>query len=243
MCRMFAYAGYSREDLAGLVNALRKAARRDTVAERVPLKDIVHGDGWGFAVCSNRGLVYHRSGQPIFGEDVVLPPTDGKIFAIFHARQATPGNPVGEKFSHPFRGETDSGSILLAHNGSLNKDRLAEKLQFAGNLDEVTDSELVLRYAVQNGLTAAATDLMDCTKMNSALNLLALEIRDGDRVDVFVNHFYRKKEGRPDKTEYYELCYQNLAKGTAVFSSTFNDYGFSGKPIGQGGLVPLSALK
>ncbi len=242
MCRMFAYAGNSREDLARLVGALSKAAKRDTVAERVPLKNIVHGDGWGFAVYSKRGLTYHRSGRSIFNEDVVLPPTDGKILAVFHAKQATPGNPVGERFSHPFLAETPYGLILLAHNGSLYKDKLAERLHFAGDLSRITDSELVLKYAVQRGLSAASADLEDCTKTNSALNLLVLEIGDNGQADMSVKHFYHK-EGRLDKTRYYELCCEDLAGGRAVFSSTLNDYGLSGKPIVKDGLVPLSALK
>lgn len=242
MCRMFAYAGDSRGDLKRLVNALSEAAKRDTVAEKVPLKDTVHADGWGFAVYSKRGLTYHRSSRPIFGEDVALPPTDGEIFAVFHARQVTPGNPVGERFSHPFLAETHDGLVLLAHNGSLYKDRLAERLHFAGDLSRITDSELVLKYAVQRGLTAASTDLEDCTESNSALNLLVLEIGDNRQAEIFVKHFYHK-EGRLDKTRYYELCYEDLTGGRAVFSSTLDDYGLSGKPMGENGLVPLSALK
>ena len=242
MCRMFAYTGDSREDLTRLVSALSEAAKRDTVAEKVPLKDTVHDDGWGFAVYSKRGLTYHRSGRPIFREDLALPPTDGEIFAVFHAKQATPGNPVGERFSHPFLAETDNGLVLLAHNGSVYKDRLAERLHFAGDLSRITDSELVLKYAVQRGLTAASTDLEDCTEANSALDLLVLEIGDNRQADMFVKHFYRK-EGRLDKTRYYDLCYEDLRGGRAVFSSTLNDYGLSGKPMGQDGLVPLSVLK
>jgi predicted glutamine amidotransferase len=242
MCRMFAYAGDSREDLTQLVGALSEAAKRDTVAEKVPLKDTVHDDGWGFAVYSKRGLTYHRAGRPIFREDVALPPTEGEILAVFHARQATPGNPVGERYSHPLLAETHNGLTLLAHNGSLCKDRLAERLHFAGNLDRITDSELILRYAVQKGLTAAARDLEDCIETNSALNLLILEIGDNRQAGIFVKHFYRK-EGRLNKTRYYELCYEDLAGGRAVFSSTLNDYGFSGKPMAENGLVSLSALK
>jgi glutamine amidotransferase len=239
---MFAYAGDSREDLTRLVSALSEAAKSDTVAEKVPLKNTVHDDGWGFAVYSKRGLTYHRSGRPIFREDVALPPTDGKMFAVFHARQATPGNPVGERFSHPFLAENHNGLVLLAHNGSLYKDRLAEMLHFAGDLNRITDSELVLQYAVQRGLTAASTDLEDCTKSNSALNLLFLEVGDNGKADISAKHFYRK-EGRLDKTRYYELCYEDLTGGMAVFSSTLNDYGLAGKPMMQDGLVPLSAVK
>ena len=101
---------------------------------------------------------------------------------------------------------------------------------------------MVLQYAVQRGLTTASTDLEDCTKANSALNLLFLEIGDNGQAGISVKHFYRK-EGRLDKTRYYELCYEDLTGGVAVFSSTLNDYGLSGKPMGQDGLVPLSALK
>ncbi len=236
---MFAYAGNSREDLEQLLGALRKAAERDTTAERVPMKDIVHPDGWGFALYSNRGLAYYRSDQPIFKEDVVLPPTDGEVYAIFHARKASKGSPVKKRFSHPFFGDTGNSFILLAHNGSLDKDRLARTLAFTG---ETIDSELILKYAVQKGLAAASNDLEDYTKMNSALNLLVLEIRKDGGEEVFLKQFYRKEGGKLDKTRYYEICHENLRGGRAVFSSTLNDYGFSGKPIGRTGLLPLSSL-
>ncbi len=236
---MFAYAGDSRKDLQLLVSALRKAAEKDTTAERVPLKEIVHPDGWGFALYSNRGMAYYRSDQPIFKENVILPPTDGKVYAIFHARKASKGNPVKTRFSHPFFGTTENSFIFLAHNGSLDKERLARTLGLTG---DAIDSELALKYAMQKGLAATSNDLEDYTKMNSALNLLVLEIRKDGGEEVFLKQFYRKEGGKLDKTRYYEICHENLRGGRAVFSSTLNDYGFSGKPIGRTGLLPLSSL-
>jgi len=236
---MFAYAGNSREDLERLASALRRAAERDTTAERVPMKDIVHPDGWGFALYSNRGLAYYRSDQPIFKEDVIIPPTDGKVYAIFHARKASKGSPVRTRYSHPFLGDTQSSIIFLAHNGSLDTKSLAGTLGFTG---DSIDSELALRYVMQNGLTAASNDLEGYTKMNSALNLLILEIGKDGGAEVLVKQFYRKESGKPDKTRYYEICYEDLPGGRAVFSSTLNDYGLSGEPMRQSGLVPISAL-
>lgn len=236
---MFAYVGTSREDLERLVDGLRRAAERDTTAEKVPMKDNVHPDGWGFALYSSRGLAYYRSNRPIFKEDVTLPPTDGKVYAIFHARKASKGSPVKTRFSHPFLGQTENSFVFLAHNGSLDKERLARTL---GSTGDAVDSDLALKYALQKGLVAAANDLEDYTKMNSALNLLVLEIGKDGGAEVFVKQFYRKEDGKLDKTRYYEVCHEDLPGGRAVFSSTLNDYGFSGKPLLQAGLISISAL-
>ena len=240
---MFAYAGSSREELERLVSALQEAAKRDPIAEKAHLRKSIHSDGWGYAMYSDRKLTYHRSGRPIFEEGIVLPPTGGRMLAIFHARQASVGNPRGEKFSHPFCSDAEDGLILLAHNGTLDKGKLARRLRFDGDLGDITDSELVLKYAARMGLAAASTDLKDCTKPNSALDLLALEVRTDGRAEVFVNHFYRETRGGFDRAKYYELYQQSFPRGTAVFSSTLSYYGFSGRPIGHDGLVSLSALE
>ena len=85
--------------------------------------------------------------------------------------------------------------------------------------------------------------ILNYTEKNSALNLLVLEIGKDSGAELFVKQFYFREKGKPDKTKYYEICYETLPGGKAVFSSTLNDYGFSGKPIVYNELVSISTLK
>jgi len=237
---MFAYIGNSRDELERLVGGLENAARVDKVAVKLGMKHTTHQDGWGFAIYSDRGISFYKSEKPIFDDEKVLPPTAGKIYAIYHARQASKGYAVRRRFSHPFLGETDENYVFLTHNGTLDGQKLAEELNFHG---DALDSELALKYALQNdSLGQAVTDLQEYTMPNSALNLLILQISKDGGAEVFVKHYYKKDRAMLDKTEYYSILSESLAEGKAVFSSTLNYYGFSGKELARDDLVPLSAV-
>ncbi len=237
MCRMFGYVGDSRKDLERLVEALRMSSKRDTVAESLEM-DSVHADGWGFALYSERGLSVHKSKRPVFEDDGAIPKTSGRIYAVFHARMATDKSLVESRFSHPYSGDDESSFVFLAHNGSLKKERLAEKLGFSGR---ATDSELAMKYLLRNGLGRSG-ELESYTTPNSALNLLVLSVGRSGGAKVYVKHYYRKVEGRKDKSRYYAIYHERLSGGKAAFSSTFNDYGFSGRELKRPGLLSVSAL-
>ena len=238
---MFAYVGESREDLEMLVGSLRASARNDTVAARVPFKLSCHPDGWGYVVSSEAGLAYYRSDRPIYEGQPVVPETDGRIHAIFHARKALDGTPVQKRFSHPFMEQTQSDLVFLAHNGSVDKGRLERELGFSGS---AVDSELALRFALKTrSLEEGTKELEGYTEMNGGLNLLILRVdKNGVDTELFVKQFYRREVGKPDMTDFYQLYYQDLPGGRAVFSSTLRDYGLSGVPVCGSDLAPLSDL-
>lgn len=238
MCRMFAYAGDSRNELEDLAGMLLDSARRDRVAEKLGMAKTTHPDGWGYVVCSSLGCRVGKYGTSITGERDVkahIPPTSGKTLAIFHVRRATRG-PIGESASQPFWADSSNGTLYLAHNGSLDMDGMRKDLGLTGE----TDSEMTLNYAVRHGLPAAAMDLWKYVDSNSALNLLALERRRDGTAELYASWHY--KEGSPDITAYYEMMYQHLPHGKAVFSSTLNEYGLKGRPLPQGQLVTVSEL-
>lgn len=233
MCRLVGYIGDSRQDLEKLAEGLKKSAENDTIG------NVVHGDGWGYAIHSELGISFYKTKEPIFKDSKPLPPTSGRIHAIIHARRASPDMAVKERFSHPFLAETQDSYVFLAHNGALNEKELRGVLNFEG---EACDSELGLRYLVRNGFTTAVAELEKYVKENSALNLLVLQIGKDGGTEVFVNHYYRKAEKGRDKTDYYRLLRQTMSGGTAVFSSTFNKYSFSGEDLDREGLTALSSF-
>ncbi len=240
-CRMFAYVGEKREDLEMLVGSLRASARNDTVAARVPLKLSCHPDGWGYVMSSEAGLAYYRSDKPMYEDEPTLPETKGRVHAIFHARKALDGTPVQKRFSHPFMEQTQGDLVFLAHNGSVDKERLERELGFSGS---AVDSELALRFALRSrSIEEGTKELEDYTELNGGLNLLILRVdKNGVGTELFVKQFYRREAGKQDMSDFYRLYYQDLAGGRAVFSSTLNDYGLTGRPVWGSDLTPLSAV-
>jgi predicted glutamine amidotransferase len=238
MCRMFGYVGDSREDLERLFDGLRKSAELDTVARDLGMKEYVHNNGWGFALYSDSGLSFYKSERPVFEDEKAIPETSGRIHAIFHARLATDKSMVDSRFSHPYFGDDESSFVFFAHNGALEKERLRKRVGFSGR---TTDSELALKFLLKKGLRATGK-LEEYTAPNSALNLLIMTVGRSDGAKVYVKQYYNKAEGKKDKSRYYAIYHQELSGGKAAFSSTFNDYGFSGALLTQTGLKSLGAM-
>jgi len=220
---MFGYSGCARNDLLKLFSALKKSAREDELAPD-PINN-QHRNGWGMVLFSESDFFYHRSTDPIFQEtEEVIPYFSGTAYAIFHAREAKTliGNTT---FSHPFHAENEDGTTFLAHNGVLQHNDLASKLDPpVQSKEKIVDSELGLKYILQNrknGLEAATKSLEGFTKPNRALNLLILEAPRNGKPELFVKHFYKRDSNdKQDRTKYYQIYYQRLSDGVAAFSST-----------------------
>ncbi len=71
MCRMFAYAGNSPEELLNLFIALKQSAKNDEVARGLG-KNPVHKDGWGYVILNANRVVYRKMSKkaPTFGEEM-----------------------------------------------------------------------------------------------------------------------------------------------------------------------------
>lgn len=242
MCRIAGYVGNSEADLQLLADRLSKAALRDIVAEKSGMKGAIHPDGWGYAIHSDGGTSFYKTEKPIYMDRLDLPKTEGKIYAVFHARKASKKETIKRRFSHPFLAETEDSYIFLAHNGQLDHEK-EEELKEQLNIDrETVDSEVALRYIVTKDLSTATSDLEKSVAANSALNLLILQIKKDGGSEVYVKHYYRRERNSPDRSEYYRLLKQKLPGGIAVFSSTLNEYGMAGTDLGKDGLVPISLL-
>ncbi|MCY0884114.1 MAG: class II glutamine amidotransferase [Acidianus infernus] len=228
MCRMFAYVGDSKEELTKLYEALKESAKNDIIASKYGLNP-VHGDGWGYVIYDGERIYFYKSKNPIFNESLILPSIEGKFYAIFHARQATDKSTVSARFAHPFYGDDENYFYFFAHNGSVDKEKLAQVLNFQGQT--TIDSELALKFLIKNGLDKGIDLLMkDYTK--SALNVFILRISrsDGSAELYYVNYYTRK-----DRSEYYKF-YKNE---NAVFSSTLAYYGIRGVEVEEGKLLRL----
>ncbi len=144
-----------------------------------------------------------------------MPALDGKIYAIFHARQTSNKKLVDSIFSHPFFAATDSELLFLAHNGAL-------KFSYPNKVS----SEFALQELVKQGSLEKALPLLK-EKTKTALNLLILQISRSNR-EATLSYFNYYLSTAKNGGEYYDLYTANLYGGTAVFSSTLKYNGIDG---------------
>jgi predicted glutamine amidotransferase len=134
VCRLLGYCSHSRASLRSLMG---EPGLHDFTA-----LSALHSDGWGMGWYDKRGPAVRKSvgradQEPKFGALARQPLSD---LGLVHLRWATPGLPVADHNTHPFR----YGPWLLAHNGAIHpQDRLGELLPPDWNqrLGGTTDSE------------------------------------------------------------------------------------------------------
>ncbi len=214
MCRMFAYTGNSYNELISLYTALKKSAKNDVIGDRIGIND--HKDGYGYVIYNNGKIINWRSDAAIYSENPVIPELSGNIYAIFHARKASDIH-MGVFYSHPLSVSTGDKVIFLAHNGLADSEKLMKELKLNG---EFSDSELVLEYIKQNGISSVEKIENSFTK--SALNLLILDLNKiNGKAIIYALNFYKN----PVRKEYSDMFISNLKNGRAIISSTLKCYG------------------
>ena len=115
----------------------------------------IHADGWGLAYAADGELAVRKSPDAASAdpEFVALATSTVTEAAIAHLRWATPGLPVEQRNTHPFRHDTSA----FAHNGGIYPlNRLPELLapRWRSRLQGTTDSEhyyLALLAEVEDG--------------------------------------------------------------------------------------------
>ena len=93
-----------------------------------------------------------------------------------------------------------------------------------------SDQETARVWAILEDV-AGMQKLEKGTKMDSALNLLILQIPTNGRPQIFVKHYFKWKqtsvngqyqEQTKRRSSYYQMMYQKLGSGIAVFSSSLS---------------------
>ena len=134
MCRVLGYASRGPVSVAGLIG---EPGLREFTA-----LSAAHGDGWGIAARNGGRLQIVKaprraSDDPGYQRLAHSPLGD---LGLVHLRWATPGLPVADRNSHPFR----YGDFAMAHNGAIHpQDRLPQMLppRWEQRLSGSTDSE------------------------------------------------------------------------------------------------------
>jgi predicted glutamine amidotransferase len=229
MCRVLGYGSRSHASVAELIG---EPGLREFTA-----LSAAHGDGWGMAARNGGDLQISKaprraSDDPDYERLAHSPIGD---LGLVHLRWATPGLPVLDRNSHPFR----YGDFAMAHNGAIHpQDRLPQMLppQWEQRLSGSTDSEryflhIMYRLEARGGdVVAAVADTVQHIRANYAPNslnaillapgrLYAISWHDPERIPYAA---MRERGLRGSDTEascYFDLDYL-VTENTVVVAST-----------------------
>jgi predicted glutamine amidotransferase len=197
----------------------------------------LHGDGWGMAWYEGSEPVIRKSPGRADSEaeyDKLAWQPLGEL-GLLHLRWATPGLPVADHNSHPFR----YGPYVMAHNGAIHpQDRLPEMLpaEWERKLGGTTDSEryflhLMWRLAERDGdMVAAIADTTADIERRYAPNSLNAILLAPDRLYAISWHDPAKvpapqlrARGYADRpheiASYFDLSYRADGDSVVVASS------------------------
>jgi predicted glutamine amidotransferase len=243
VCRLLGYCSRDRASLAGLIG---DEGLRDFTA-----LSALHSDGWGMAWYDEaepeiRKSLGRADSEPQYARLAHQPLGD---LGLVHLRWATPGLPVSDRNTHPFR----YGSYVLAHNGAIHPQaRLGEMLppEWGRRLGGTTDSEryflqLMWRLEERGGdMVAAIADTaadidrrFEPNSLNAILlspeKLYAISWYHPDKVPDEQLRL-RGYGDRPDEiAAYFHLAYRATADAVVVASSGWPMPGWTPLPRGH----------
>lgn len=189
-------------------------------------KSYSHDDGWGLVatgyVHDQPTSAFYKSVEPVFHESsikilklfVKRIINYKPLYLIIHARKASPMEPYGVEYAHPYMRLSENGVAWFMHNGGAYKTAIAEKLGV--NPWIRVDSELLGYYLMDNILSCAegGNDLDSCVVeayvearnyvvKGSALNT-ALLLLFRNKPYLYITHWLREVS-EDVKRDYYTI--------------------------------------
>lgn len=199
-----------------------------------------HKDGWGrttiFAGIHKIAVYTYNSLSPIFidkpqeniPEPELIKFSDPITIDLLHVRAGSTGMPVNYFSVQPFKAQTRSGAILfLMHNGSVNKDALAN------DLESKVSEKVLKRYSDSYLLTLKLAEIIeDDIDINvirelkkyvkTALNVGITVIAENKIIVVFGSYHTASSKERQD---YYRMYIARINDHNFIYtSSTMVDF-------------------
>ncbi|MEM4789741.1 MAG: class II glutamine amidotransferase [Ignisphaera sp.] len=255
MCRIALYA--SAEDvkyIKHISRCFKLSSLNDFVLDRYRRGRRTHTHGWGYAYIYSSfgelGLSLYKTSLPIAVDGITKPLIPNHfdwILMILHSRLTTE-EPIDVLNSHPYYfHKPGKVSIWLAHNGALDKEKLAKDLGMENLVRRYSDSYFLTQWLGEN---ISSTDLksivgvvketinriLDLGALRSALNFVTIVLDEIEKkaLGLSVNYV---AEDYMNLFEYYTLYKVGIGSKTYTIASStvalyLNElYGFKVEPI------------
>ena len=209
MCRIALYAAVgSPKGLGELVESFVEASLNDFVLRSYRGERRSHNHGWGFAyvqgLLGDLSFMHFKTSLPIpcAREVLVIPKHFDWLSLILHSR-LTSREPIDVLSSHPFYVSIPGRlSLWLAHNGALDKARLAKELSMEGLVDAYADSYFLAHWLARNvekpstdQLEKAIRRLIELGVVETSLNFVALILGEREKETLCAGPELRVRQG------------------------------------------------
>ncbi len=241
MCRLMLFGGSPDKQLLRLaLKSFRLSAQFDVVLDSFRRGRRSHNHGWGATVVAMKFgelmISYFRTSLPILEEDFKafarsIPRDAQWLYLLLHARLASQNQPIDALNSHPIHvSRPGAYSLWLAHNGTVDKRVLAEKLGLTHLLEKFTDTYFIAQWIARNVEGAEPKAFLESLKslaelgvVESALNVAGIVLSEGGgRVFAFALNYVSK--GGQELEEYYRLHLLKSSSSIVIGSSTIFRY-------------------
>ncbi len=226
MCRLLVFAGEraSLPHIYPFIEAFAESARSDPyLAEVTGGKDESHDDGWGYVVVGPSSRTVYKSLRPVFedvrGRQYLKEVLDDEWFlAVLHARKAARGQPVSLENVHPMCVHSAMyGLICVSHNGTVDKDKLAELIEERDKKERLNDTYfLAALLARSSDLVSSLREMIVGRYVKTAANL-GIMIPDLRAMGVVVYNVFGEKSMTRER--YYRV-YRIRGEGYVMYSSS-----------------------
>lgn len=221
MCRLALYSGMVDSALLRLtVKSFRLSTQFDMILDSFRRGRRSHNHGWGLACVAmkfNELFVMHfKTSLPLLSEDFksLLRAISRDVWwmhLLLHSR-LTSSEPINVHNAHPFHtSKVGAYSIWLAHNGSVNKQVLAEKLGLLHLVNQYADSYFITQWlgktvgeAEPNALLDSLKSLIEMNIVKTALNVIGIVLSESSNHVFSFALNYVSQEGQ-SLAEYYRL--------------------------------------
>ncbi len=237
MCRFFLYTGSAnRAVIRDLLRLMLEVSRCDAYGILSGIDDN-HPDGWGvYYLNLSKGIeIFTKSGKAIYEDsklvnntfDTILSNTSNNdiIVLLLHVRAASTGEPLGPEHAHPYMISIEDGSkVVLAHNGAVYKDKIADALNRTIDIGKMTDSKALAYYIARRvsqgvGLRDAVQEVINRNFVKTALNTGIVRVHPDVTCEIIVTAHLEKSSEQPHRLCYYRL-YRAKSENIEVFLSS-----------------------
>jgi len=188
MCRLFLYISRDTRYIPSIYLERFINIARVGLSKKCGFKP--HGDGFGVVWVNDSGYGIYRSLNPIWREEISLPPA--KLF-LFHARKAGIGD-IHLLNTHPFVKK----GLILAHNGNIyGFSRKSIKYPVNGNTDSEKFLSILIDFLDYYGnLEKAFVESIKSIDLATELNMIIISILE--RKVIGSNLYFKPRYNCPN---------------------------------------------
>ena len=231
MCRLVLIDGFlEKELLENIVHIFTKVSKFDYIGIISGISKC-HRDGWGIYVSTKEREIYYKSIKPLYKDYKVLRNIINEIencygTLILHIRNAGRNEPLDLNSVHPFLFQDHFKKYIFAHNGHVNKYKLALLMNIPEKIVKDYCDSYILGYYIfkklinTNDIESVVNDLVILNITFTSMNFISFLRTESNYLTISFSYINHHRVTTWDRKLYYRMFITELNKTIIIQSST-----------------------